>query len=418
MYVIPGYVDHWEEDGAVYIESRLWQNKVRLTEAEVIEEFRAMVKRGGCLDISTQLTRFLHGQKLLANDREIEDSVNELKRVMEDILILTMMPTEGCNFRCPYCYEDHAPVSMRREVIEQIKRYIGEQAPRFKRVDIQWFGGEPTLCKDTVLEVNQMVQELQKRHGFQFTSGMTTNGYLLSRESFLQYYDVGVTSYQITLDGRTHDQTRPHVSGRGTLQTILENLTDITALPREEYAFHITLRHNILPGDEDFSWYDHLFRLFGADDRFSVVVRPVGDWGGESVKSLDVLKGDDTMPLLQKHVEYLQKLGMPCQNGQKSVLSQVCYASYPHSIVFRADGTPEKCTVALGHPKNRIGYVDDDEGVVLDEAANRLWSAGTLKPECRHCADVLSCLNLQCGKHVLIDGAEDTACSYVRSKFF
>lgn len=51
--------------------------------------------RGGCLDISTQLTRFLHEQKLLVNDREIEESVNELKRVMEDVLILTMMPTEG-----------------------------------------------------------------------------------------------------------------------------------------------------------------------------------------------------------------------------------------------------------------------------------------------------------------------------------
>lgn len=374
--------------------------------------------RGGCLDISTQLTRFLHEQKLLVNDREIEESVNELKRVMEDVLILTMMPTEGCNFRCPYCYEDHAPVSMRRELLDQIKRYIGEQAPRFKRVDIQWFGGEPTLCKDTVLEVNQMVREKQKQHDFCLTSGMTTNGYLLSRESFLQYYDVGVTSYQITLDGWTHDQTRPHVSGRGTLQTILENLTAIAALPREEYTFHITLRHNILPGDEDFSWYDHLFRLFGEDDRFSVVVRPVGDWGGESVKALDVLKGDDTMSLLQKHVEYLENLGMACQNGQKGVFSQVCYASYPHSIVFRADGTLEKCTVALGHPQNRVGYVDDDEGVVFDEAANRLWSTGTLKPECKNCADVLSCLNIQCKKHMLIDGDEDAGCSFVRSKFF
>ena len=49
-------------------------------------------------------------------------------------------------------------------------------------------------------------------------------------------------------------------------------------------------------------------------------------------------------------------------------LSRICYASYPHSMVFRADGTIEKCTVALNHPKNRIGYVDAELGVVLDES--------------------------------------------------
>lgn len=36
-------------------------------------------------------------------------------------------------------------------------------------------------------------------------------------------------------------------------------------------------------------------------------------------------------------------------------------------MVFRAAGKIEKCTVALDHPQNLIGYVDSSKGVVLNE---------------------------------------------------
>ena len=75
---------------------------------------------------------------------------------------------------------------------------------------------------------------------------MTTNGYLLNDKLFRQFYQAGITSYQITIDGWNHDKTRPHVSGKGTLQTIINNLASLSKLPPAEYSFHITLRHNIL----------------------------------------------------------------------------------------------------------------------------------------------------------------------------
>ncbi len=58
------------------------------------------------------------------------------------------MATESCNFRCPYCYENHTSIFIRPEILKTIQRYIVDQVPHYKKVILAWFGGEPTLCKN------------------------------------------------------------------------------------------------------------------------------------------------------------------------------------------------------------------------------------------------------------------------------
>lgn len=418
MYILPGYTDFYEENGVIFVSSKVLPNTVKLTDFNIQKEFRSIVRCGGCSELSTPLTQLLHEQKLLANESEIKDTLKEAQSLLEEVLFLVIMPTEGCNFRCPYCYEDHAPISMSRQILDQIQAYIAEQAPRFKYVQANWFGGEPTLCKDTILETCSLIQSLQATHHFQYSSNMTTNGYLLNAEYFQQFYAAGITAYQITLDGWDHDKTRPHISGKKTLQTILDNLLSLSDLSPEKYNFHIVLRHNILAGDEDFSWYDHLYNLFGTDRRFSVLIRPVGNWGGESVHSLNILTGDKRDSLVLEHIAYLKEINMQCENGVKSPFSKVCYASFPHSMVFRANGKIEKCTVALDHPKNLLGFVDSDKGVVLNPEINNLWGFSGLKPECTTCSDILSCFNMQCKKSLVIDGQTSYRCSRILSDIY
>lgn len=121
MYILPGYTMHYEENGAIYISSKLLQNKVMLTEPAIQEEFRTLVKSGGCREISTPLEQFLHEQELLLNEGEIKTTLAEFKKLLNQTLMLTIMPTEGCNFRCPYCYEDHESVSMFRAMVDRIQ---------------------------------------------------------------------------------------------------------------------------------------------------------------------------------------------------------------------------------------------------------------------------------------------------------
>ena len=140
-------------------------------------------------------------------------------------------------------------------------KYIAVQAPRFKHICISWFGGEPTLCKDIILRISKQIFCLQSKYMFHYSAAMTTNGYMLDINSFLKYYECGITSYLITLDGWRHDNTRPHVSGKSTLKTIIDNVIAISHLPKEKYQFTITLRRNLFPEDYDFTWYDYLSKL-------------------------------------------------------------------------------------------------------------------------------------------------------------
>lgn len=114
-----------------------------------------------------------------------------------DVFMATLIPTEGCNF--VFILPQNPPGSQYdRDTLDQIEEYITAQAPRHKQVVLAWLGGEPILCKDTVLEVSEMIQNLQKQHGFQYTAKMTTNGYLLDEKLFRQFCQAGITSYKYT----------------------------------------------------------------------------------------------------------------------------------------------------------------------------------------------------------------------------
>lgn len=179
MYTVPSYVTYRTEEDAIYITSELYRNTVRLTDHGLQKEFINLTRCGGCAELNTPLTRYLHEQELLVTEEELDHALHQVRSLLDNIFMVTLMPTEGCNFRCPYCYEDHHAVSMTRDTLDRIEEYITAQAPRYKQVILAWFGGEPTLCKDTVLEVSNIVQNLQKQYGFHYAANMTTNGYLL-----------------------------------------------------------------------------------------------------------------------------------------------------------------------------------------------------------------------------------------------
>lgn len=417
-YRLVPYAQISEIDGVTLIDSIANKTSIKISDQSLKSELDELVKNGGCDTTTSPLERCLHQENFLLSQPELMQFLTEVQLLMNRKLLVTIIPTEACNFRCPYCYERHIPITMSKQTISQIKNYISSISENFETVSIAWFGGEPTLCADTVLDVSEFIKTLGKEKSFNFISSMTTNGYLLTKNLFTQFYRAGVKSYQITLDGWTHDKTRTLRSGKETLETILNNLKEISKLSKEDYPFHVTIRHNILKDDIDFSWYDYLHGIFGDDDRFSILVRPVGNWGGETVGKLNLLQGSESEQLILRHIQYIKKIGMKCANGAQGVFSRICYASYRYSMVFRATGKIEKCTVALDHPQNLIGYVDSSKGVVLNENANYQWWHSTLQEKCFCCKELLTCFNMRCKKKTLIDGLVDSTCSSVSLKIY
>ncbi|MER8055552.1 4Fe-4S cluster-binding domain-containing protein, partial [Acinetobacter pittii] len=62
------------------------------------------------------------------------------------------MPTIGCNFCCPYCFEGKKEnVSMNEKTIKNIIRFLNDSSA--KELSLHWYGGEPLLRFDLMKEI-------------------------------------------------------------------------------------------------------------------------------------------------------------------------------------------------------------------------------------------------------------------------
>src|SRR6266850_5496840 len=128
-----------------------------------------------------------------------------------DRLHLILLPTEQCNFRCTYCYEDFSIGRMGPETIQGVKRLIDRRLDSLRSLSVAWFGGEPLLARGVIEEISEhIVHALGERPDLHYYADMTTNGYLLDTPAVERLAELGISSYQISLDGPEdlHDQTR------------------------------------------------------------------------------------------------------------------------------------------------------------------------------------------------------------------
>ena len=172
---------------------------------------------------------------IVDNERDELESVKmmRMKVDMEDEsqYHLIINPTMNCNFKCWYCYEAHEKGSkMSNPTIEHVKKHISnvvQSMPDIKFFNISWFGGEPLLYYDQVIvPVMDYVKEFFRDRSCKFSTGFTTNGFLINEKMIADFPSFNITNFQITLDGdrETHDAVRFVSSKRGSYDEILANV--------------------------------------------------------------------------------------------------------------------------------------------------------------------------------------------------
>jgi uncharacterized protein len=291
----------------------------------------------------------------------------------EDHLHLILMPTEKCNFRCVYCYEDFSIGRMQRPVIEGVKSLVRRRLPSLSSIEINWFGGEPTVASDIVLEVMEDAREASRAHAVSLRAGMTTNGFLLSAEKYAAYYNSGISDYQITLDGprEFHDATRLQANRRGSFDTIWGNLLDIKGVDARGdilLRIHLTKQNvDVIP-----EFVARIEETFGDDPRFRFSLQAVENLGGPNDLS-DLVIAAPTR-------SWGHRAGLPSESESRMERQHpddyVCYAAKANSYVIRADGRVGKCTVALTNDSNCIGRILPDGRLDLDARKLAPWLSG------------------------------------------
>jgi uncharacterized protein len=315
-------------------------------------------------------------------DQEAEGSklglVEVVKHIDDRILRLIFLPSEWCNFRCDYCYEEFDPkkTRMKPDVLLGVKRYLTKKLPGVQGVALNWFGGEPMVAYSDIVDIMTCVHRAREssKLSLDIVSSMTTNGSLLNGEKFRELVSLGVGRYLITLDGDTdyHDKHRVTIGGGATMARIWNNLV---MAKNSNLSFEITLRVHV--SAVNFESVQRLLQRiakeFGSDKRFNVFIRPISRLGGKHDELIPVLGKGEDKPTIDELRHYAENLGLTLFEGWRV---PVCYASAMNSIVIRNDGSVSKCTVALYDPLNSVGRITAEGEIVLDSAKFEWWTRG------------------------------------------
>ncbi len=302
---------------------------------------------------------------------------------------LIILPTERCNFRCTYCYEDFAAGRMKKETILGIKALLERRCAGLRYLNISWFGGEPLTAKDIILEISEYAMSLAYRYPkLRYIGDMTTNAYLLDYETVAALANVGVREYQISLDGPrdVHNKSRIRADGSSTYDQIWTNLLAIrnSSLPVSillRIHFSVDTIKLIDPLIEDIK------REFLHDSRFSIFFKAIEQLGGPndaSIKIFSDAEKEEAVKSLQ-----IKLFGENLASSQNVSVSDntICYASRPNSLVIRSNGDVGKCTVALYDERNKIASLQPDGTLKLIPGRLAPWVRGveTLDSATLHC---------------------------------
>lgn len=214
------------------------------------------------------------------DEDELGAVLSRLREGSDDpgVRVFTIMPTSWCNMACSYCGQEHHKSTARMErVAQRVEAALAD--PLTRRVNVNWFGGEPLLALGIIRSLSARFLAVGKP----YSASMATNGSLLStRTLHLLAQECGLTSIEVTIDGPqpVHDRRRLKRNGTGSFHHIVE------ALRTPPPGLEISIRVNIDADNEDSidELIVELARLGFAAPPFQLYLASVHSWGNDVSK--------------------------------------------------------------------------------------------------------------------------------------
>lgn len=326
-----------------------------------------------------------------------------LARGRPDTFGLIIVPTMSCNMGCHYCFEDKPEDDggLSASVSEDLLTFAEDKLsnPRLRTFHLRWFGGEPMLEIDRVLEITQALNRLTAKHGRHFRADIVTNGYGITRACGARMREAGIQAAQITFEGdqRKHDKIR-RLSKAGSFDGIIASLKAAGDL------LEFTARVHVAPYSVD--TIPELLRQLHAEGLHKVLkaiyFAPIFNYRQNDPKrnfqensglymSSREFAAHETELLVQA-----QQLGFAIPDPL-DVDYGVCTALRENTAVMNVDGSLSKCYLDAGDHKEAYGGLTGG----VDRPQNlQKWRAAdfAVDPECAACTFAPVCLG-GCDKH-------------------
>lgn len=311
---------------------------------------------------------------------------------------LTIVTSLGCNFDCPYCFEDKHASTMRTDVQDAIVDYVRDRLPLLSDLRVDWFGGEPLVGKSALLALSDRFVSLCAAGGVKFHASVITNGYLLDQKTCEELRQRGVRHAQISLDGppQVHDRMRPLANGGGTFARIVENLRHAIRY------MEITIRINV--DQENVRSAEGLLQILAAEGLSGKLRVYLGQLtgidDGSPAPSVSYAGCCMTKPQFAQaelaFTEMATRYGF-ASKGLPGPKTTPCTAVRESDLVIGSEGELYKCYLSVGNPNEVIGNIRDYRNT--NSRVNK-WLA--YKPyenaECRECIALPVCMG-GCAHH-------------------
>lgn len=346
----------------------------------------------GC-DDKELIEALVYGKMLISEEDggEIDRILleNKLNRYSGSNVALTIAPTMACNFRCPYCYEKGKEyTTMNKETIEKTKEYIRKLKEKYKYIYIAWYGGEPLLAFDIIKE---LMREIYDNFDEKYvSSGIVTNGYLLSVEVAADMKELNISSMQITIDGPPdiHNKRRRLPSGEDTFFVILQNLKKALEIYPE---LRVSVRINVDKTNIDrIDEIEDYFKQYDLLDKVDIYIAPVSNINETCIDGQCFNVGEFALEELKFMKKRREKgmafIGVPTQ------LIGMCGAVSNNSYVIDARGDLYKCWDNVGEQSERVGSIFQ-ENVEINKNILK-WLSYSIEDdeECMQCPYLPVCM--------------------------
>ncbi|MDR0603334.1 MAG: radical SAM protein [Bacteroidales bacterium] len=296
---------------------------------------------------------------------------------------LTINPTLECNFHCWYCYENHPKGHMNKNTIQSIINHItlNIQERNLQSLLIDWFGGEPLIYFDEVIyPLTIELQKLLNKHQINLLNSITTNGYLINEKRAKLFEILGITNFQITLDGNqtTHDKIRFLKNREGTFQTIIDNINLLSEYRKNTIMVRINYTQETLKD------INEIVNCFSQKAKSKICIAFQQVWQDSFHKYVSA----------EDNKEYFKANGFNVDFFELNTKFHVCYADKINQAVINYDGRVFKCTARnfTTHPHDGILLSDGKIDWNILTYSKRFGNATFENEYCINCSLLPVCM--------------------------
>jgi uncharacterized protein len=381
-------------DGACYLYNLNTEAVLRFDQAA--KDFIHLILEKPNVDYSNPDIERLH-QTLINNGFLIPNDFDERAELRKRFLAaktesrnfgLTIATTLQCNFRCPYCYEDHVSIYLDKETQNGIVAFVEKHVAKWNKLIVSWFGGEPLLRPEILKNLSTRLIEVCRGKQCEYGAFISTNGYLLSSKNAKLLQDACVTEVQVTIDGNreTHNARRFLIGGQGTYDQILSNV-----LENASYFERLIIRVNV-----DVQTIDDMLavieNLLPVREKVWLSFMPVQS--NQQLYKVNVKYSDFRANVHGLNAIAMEK-GFRASPGFRRPGSTYCGSYQNNYLLIDARGDVFKCVVLTGRPEFRMGHLQPDGTVLMNNDLSACYSFDFdpfQDPECFNCEVLPVCM--------------------------